>query len=353
MKKIIFFAGKMQYGGAERVISILANYFSEVGYDVEILQYYKSDCVYDIDSRVHITMVEAETGSNSIVCNMVWIRQYIKKSAEIIISFMASFNMLMIIAAIGLGITIIVADRSNPYCVPANKVLRKLRDFLYEFADGVVFQSLRNQKYFSKRIQNKSTVIFNPVNLGEKTGLALKTEHKKEIVSIGRLMPAKNHDMLIDAFAAIHQDYPDYELSIYGYGDLKVKLEAKCVKLGIGDCVHFPGSVKNIHERIISADIFALTSNYEGMPNGLAEAMCLGLPVISTKVSGAIDLINEENGILIDIGDTKQLEDAFRELLENDEKKNILAIEAVKLADKLSVEKIAGYWIDFINKCSE
>lgn len=155
MKKIVFFTGTMLFGGAERVISILANYFSEIGYQVVILQYYKSECVYEINSGVCVTMVEEKTGSTSVVRNIPWIRQYIKQSAEIVISFMATFNMLMIVATMGLDITLIVADRSNPYCVPENRILRKLRDILYEFADGVVFQSSKNQNYFSKRIQKK------------------------------------------------------------------------------------------------------------------------------------------------------------------------------------------------------
>lgn len=351
MKKIIFFTGTMRFGGAERVISILANYFAQSDYEIEILQYYQSECVYEIDNKVKITVAESETGSRSMVRNIRWIRNHIKQSAEVIVSFMASFNMLMIIAAMGLRKTLIVADRSYPYTVPLNRAVRKLRDLLYGLADGIVLQSSRNQKYFPKRIQKKSVVIYNPVDLKDKVGSALKANHKKEIVSIGRLIPAKNQAMLIDAFAAIHSDYPEYELTIYGDGSLREELKAKCAHMGIAAYVHFPGSVKDVYERIANADIFALSSNYEGMPNGLIEAMCLGLPVISTKVSGAVDLINEKNGILIDTGCTKQLEAAFRKLLENNELKSSLASEAVKISERLSIEKIASYWIEFIEQC--
>ena len=112
-----------------------------------------------------------------------------------------------------------------------------------------------------------------------------------------------------------------------------------------------PGSTKELHEKIKNASIFVLSSDYEGMPNALIEAMCLGLPVISTKVSGATDLIKDhENGILTELNAQKELETAMMELIENQSLANKIAEKAVELNRELELDRIMNQWIQFIKK---
>lgn len=351
MKRHIFFIGTLCNGGAERVVSILAGHMAKQGMDVEILTYYDRPVSYELDSGVKLTAVETMTGSGNKIKNLLAIRKYFKKHAKVVISFLAPFNIMAIAANFGSGVPIIVADRNDPTKVPSNTVVRKVRDILYRFATGVVVQTQKNKAYFSQAVQKKSRVIYNPIDLKEYAGIALKTEKEKKIVTAGRLMPQKNQKMMIRAFADVYAKHPDYQLVIYGEGPSRQELETLIKELGMEDGIMLPGNMSDIHEHLKSAEIFVLSSDYEGMPNALIEAMCLGLPCISTKVSGATDLIKDhENGILTDLDSREQLKAAMLELTENKELAKKLAANASKLNEELEVSKIMQQWIQFIKE---
>lgn len=350
-KRYIFFVGTLSSGGAERVISILSKQMAEQNIDVEILTYYDRPVFYELSSKVKYTTVEGSTHKHNKIYNLLWIRRYFKENARTIISFLAPFNIMAIIANIGTKIPIIVADRNDPQRVPGNLIIRKLRDFLYMFADDVVVQTKKNKSYFSKRIQNKSCVIYNPVNLGENSGVALKTLKEKKIVTAGRLMPQKNQKMLIEAFVEILKKYPEYRMVIYGDGPSRENLEFLIKSLNIEENVVMPGSIAALHDEIKNAEIFVLSSDYEGMPNALIEAMCLGLPVISTKVSGATDLIeNRKNGLLVEVGNCEELKTAMFDFIENKELARMCAENAIQLNKELEVTRITKQWVDVIGK---
>jgi len=350
-KRYIFFIGTLCGGGAERVVATLSSCMAEQGMAVEILTYYDKPITYEVNSKVKISVVEKLTGKTSKVQNLFEVRKYFKQNAKVVISFLAPFNMMAIVSKLGTGIPIVVADRNDPTKVPFNKYIRKLRDFLYMFAEGIVLQTEKNREYFSNVVKRKSTVIYNPVDMKVYAGVSLKTEKEKKIVSAGRLMRQKNHKMMIDAFAEVIKDYPEYQLIIYGEGPYREELERYIQELKISEKVFLPGNTTELHEQIKNAEIFVLSSDYEGMPNALIEAMCMGIPVISTKVSGATDLIyHGENGILVDVNDSFSLKKAMMELIENKEKANVIAKRATELNAQLEVKKIMDQWISFIQE---
>ena len=345
-EKFVIFDGTLMQGGAERVISILSHYMIEKGYPVEILLLYDREIFYDIDPRARITIVERECGTRNFFKCFIWIRKFFAEHAKIVISFLAPFNILALTAHLGLDSKIVVADRNDPRFIPSNKIVRALRDFSYRFADGVVVQTSHNKKYFSNAVQKKSAVIFNPIDLGEKAGLALKTLKKNKIVSVGRLMPQKNQKMLIDAFATVSKTYPQYELFIYGDGPERQAIEDLAKERNIADKVHMPGSVKDVFDQIADAELFVLSSNYEGMPNALIEAMCLGLPCITTNVSGAEDLIQRGvNGDIVEVDNTEELVRKMIELLGDGERRDRYAKAAIKLNQKLNTKAIMDQWL--------
>lgn len=352
-KRIVFFCGTLMQGGAERVISILSKKFCEKGLDVSILYYYNSEIFYSIHSDVKLFCVQEQTASKNVLKNLLWIRRFFNKNADVVISFLASFNILALVANMGLKSSIIVADRSDPYVVPSNMLIRKIRDFLYCFADGVVLQTKRNFDYFSKSVQKKSSIIFNPTNIGEYKGFALSTEKNKRVVTVGRLMPSKNQKMLIEAFSQISQKFPSYTLTIYGEGKAREDLENYISELQLSDKVFLPGEEKNIFGKIADADLFVLPSNYEGMPNALIEAMCLGLPVISTDVSGASDFItNEINGLIVERNNLPQLVAAMEKALSDENYRKVSAGQAVNVIEKVDTDNIVQKWLTIIKKVS-
>lgn len=346
LDKVTFFIGTLGNGGAERVISILANHLSKMGMSVEIVLYYDSEPFYTINPDVKIVYVERETGSKNILKNTLWIRRYFKNNADIVVSFLAQFNMLAITALFATRIPIVVADRNDPRHMPKQKILRIARNILYHFADTIVVQTEYNKAYFSSAVQKKCRIIYNPVDLQDKKGLALRTEKKRKIVSVARLMQQKNQLMLINAFAHIREEYPDYTLTIYGEGPFRAELERRIAELGIENSVLLPGRKQDVFDLIADADLFVLSSDFEGMPNVLIEAMCLGLPVISTRVSGATDLIQHgKNGLLSDVGNTEQLIIAMRKMLSDEKLRISCANRALDINDRLEINNIIDQWL--------
>lgn len=345
--RVCFFIGTLGNGGAERVVSILTRHLAQMQISVEIVLYYDAVPFYDIHPDVKVTYVERETGSRNILKNILWLRRYFTRNADIVISFLAQFNMVALAAAFATGIPVIVADRNDPRHMPKQAPVRLARNLLYHLAKVVVVQTQHNKAYFSKALQKKCKIIYNPVDLQDKKGMALGTEKKKRIVSAARLMKQKNQLMLIDAFARVKKVYPDYTLTIYGEGPFRETLEKRILELKLSDSVFLPGKVQNVFDCIADAQMFVLSSDFEGMPNALIEAMCLGLPVISTRVSGATDLIQDGiNGLLTDVGNTEQLTDAMRRMLADADLRQNCAQEAVKLNDMLNTDRIITKWFE-------
>lgn len=349
MKKenIVFFIGTLGNGGAERVVSILTRQYIQKGIPVEIVLYYDERPFYDIHPEIKITYVERETGCRNLFKNILWLRRYFIRNADLVISFLAQFNMVALAALFATGIPIIVADRNDPRHMPKQAPVRIARNLMYHLADAIVVQTQHNKDYFSSVLQKKCSIIYNPVDLQEKKGMALRTAKKPRIVSAARLMKQKNQLMLLDAFAQIKKDFPAYTLTIYGEGPFRPELEKRIRELGLDDSVYLPGKVQNVFDCIADAELFVLSSDFEGMPNALIEAMCLGLPVISTKVSGATDLIIDgKNGLLTDVGNTEQFMEAMRRMLNDVELRRECANEATKLNEQLRTEIITAQWLD-------
>ena len=344
-KRFVFFIGALDEGGAERVLSILANELAKRGHEIEVLTYYHREVVYPLNSEIKLSSVEEATDGKRLLGRLLWLRRYFRKNARVAISFLAPFNMLMILATIGTRVPVIVADRNDPRRIPQKALVRRLRNLLYRFADRVVLQTKSNADYFGRAIQKKSEIIFNPIDLGDASGLALRTKKEKKIVSVGRLMPQKNHEMLIRAFASLAKKLPDYRLVIYGEGKNRQNLEALITQLHLEQFVLLPGSVSNVPQAIADAQVFALSSDYEGMSNALMEAMCLGLPVLSTAVSGTSDLIeSERNGLLVPVGDESAFTNELLRLTLDPALQKHFGEEAQELTKRCSPEAVCDQW---------
>ena len=348
MKHCIFFCASLGQGGTERVIDLISGELASQGKIIEIVTYYKRDIFYQIDSRIKVTSVEQESGSCNLIWNFFWLRSYFRKYANVVCSFLSSFNMLALLACYGLGIPVIVSERTDP--MYKNGIYRLARDFSYGFADALVVQTQKSYEYFASKCSRRCTLIYNPISPHVKIGNALFTEKKQIVVSVGRLDPLKNQALLLRAFKRVKGSFPEYKLVIYGEGLCRQGLEQLRESLGLDNSVELPGEVHDIFERICSAELFVLSSDFEGMPNALLEAMCLGLPVISTKVVGATEIIEDGyNGLLVDCRDEIGLAHAIGELLGNEQKRRFFAYRATELAIDLDIGRVARQWENLLN----
>lgn len=353
MSKLIISCATLAAGGAERVLSTLSAPLAEKYDTVIYVMWLNVPIFYNLDERVKIISIEKEVGSKNDVKKMLWFRSFIKKERpDNLLSFLEPFNIRVLISTLGLNIKTFVAERNDPHGVNKYWFVDQLEKCVYRLADKILVQTETIKKFFDGSLKERTIVIYNPVNLQpEMVGKALNVDKKKRIVSVARLTPQKNNDVLIKAFAKFYVNHPGYTLTIYGIGELKEELGRLAASLGVGNSVIMPGPSKTIHEDILDAEMMCLVSSREGMSNSMIESMCLGLPCICTKVSGAIDLIRDgENGLLVDIGDVDGLLKKMNYIADNSNSAKEIGEKATKLYQLLNKEKICKEWIHVLGE---
>lgn len=358
MSKLIVNTGTLMSGGAERVLSILSTPFADAFDYVEYVLWLDDkypDIFYEIDSRVKITRISKESGSTNIIKHLWWFRQHVKEEKpDVILAFMVMINFAVMVSQLFCKTPLALAERNDPRHFGKNQMLRKIINWMYTFSNvkKVIMQTENNKNYFSESLRKKIDVIYNPIVMSsEYVGCAIRQEKKKRIVSVARLEPQKHHHILIMAFAEFSKSHPDYSLTLYGEGSRKEELKLLVKELGISEQVLFPGRTNKVYESIKDADMFVMTSKFEGMSNALIEAMCLGLPCISTKVSGATDLIKSgENGILVDVDDTVALVKAMNAIADDVDYAKRLSINSSKTYDVLRSDIVSQRWIEILMK---
>lgn len=355
MSKIILSFATLAQGGAARVCASLSYPLCDTYDEVILVTWADRPQFYEYDYRAKWLCVEKEVGKNDIK-RMLWFRKLVKKEKpDLILSFLEPFNLRVLTCTMGLGVKTIVAERNDPRSVNKYRLLSCLEKLVYRRAHGILVQTPTIQNFFDGKLKERTHVIYNPVNIPTSmVGAALKTPKQKRIVSVARLMPQKNHDILIKAFAEFQKEHPDYTLTIYGEGPLMENLKSLADSLGVGDKVFLPGPSKTVHQDILDAEMMCLVSTREGMSNAMIEAMCLGLPCICTRVSGAVDLITDgENGVLVDIGDVNGLVEKMNELADNESLSQKMGNKASELYQVLNKEKINQEWISYLKAQSE
>lgn len=163
----------------------------------------------------------------------------------------------------------------------------------------------------------KIPVIFNGVNLSKcQIKHDYATKEAFTIIHIGRFMDVKNHSLLLHSFSRFAEHHPEARIQLIGEGELQHNMEQLAVEIGIAQKVYFAGLQSDIFPWLHQADVFILTSKYEGMPMTLIEAMGTGLPVIATKVGGIPDIITDgEEGILTE-PDSEQIAVAMERMID-------------------------------------
>ena len=340
--KIVFVTATLTSGGSERVISLLANAFCTKGHEVDIVCLNKHIVYYPIDAKVAIHFAEGEIKSTSLPKKIRWFRNYIKDTKpDVVIPFMEAVYCVTLLALIGVNVPIISSERIDPRRSPF--VRNILRRIFLPLTTHLVVQTQDIKNFYPSFIRKKTTVIYNPVS--ENVFSIPIVEKKNTIISVGRLYKQKNQQMLIHAFKKITDAYPDYKLVIYGEGPLRKELETTIEKLHIGGKVLLPGVSDNVIEKLNESKLFCLTSEYEGMSNALIEAICVGLPVITTQVSGVEELIESgKNGETVKIGDTTSLAKAMKMLLTDEEKMKIYGTANKQMASLFKTDNIVKQW---------
>ncbi len=362
--RCLFFITGMTMGGAERVMATIANEFVERGHEVTILTPKNTDSAYRLDDRVLIMGMHDQnsklTGKMKAVLNPLRLfRRYLRVLKEyrpdIVLSFLTKTNLLAVIAKIFFqrNIPVIISERADPNGKTRSNTLKKLNRILAPKADCIVCQSSRVADYYSA-LSSKAEirVIPNPINT-ECIALNEPENRRNTIVGVGRLAKEKNFDLLLEAFAEIREEFPDHTLEIYGSGGEKEFLENKITALGLEKRAFLMGNRSNVMHVIYDCSLYVMSSDFEGFPNALIEAMASGLPVISTDFPTGIarELITDgENGYVVPVGDKQALADKMRLILTDQKLQQKLSQNARKIAEVLDKNTIIDHWETLFQK---
>lgn len=361
--RVAFVIHALPCGGAEQVVSKMANYWSNKGWEISILTFDDGSQwpFFPLDNRVqHIPLKLICVSSHRFsaykenIKRWFGLRRAIRQiKPDVVISFIDRTNIFTIAATRGIKIPIIVSERSVPTHSKIGKLWERLRRILYPFADCIVIQSAFIRNYFSPRIVQRIVVIPNfissPGTIENESSLFLE---KPFIFTLGRLSEEKRHDLLLQAFSKINEKYPAWKLIIAGDGPLRETLEILRKDLNLAGKVTFLGVIKNKYEYLQQADLFVHTSSFEGFPNAICEAMSCGLPVISTDCPfGPREIIHDGvDGILVENEDVEALSNAMDRLMGDEQERNRLGNNARQVIDRFSIDIIMNQWEALIHK---
>jgi glycosyltransferase involved in cell wall biosynthesis len=344
-------------GGAERVLADVTSGLAKLGHCISILTYDRPNgkSFYPLDASVNrISLSIGSSGQRSTVCEtlqrMLAIRQNITEiNPDIVVGFMHSMFIPLGIALLGTRIPVIASEHigvEHYKYHPLEHLLLQLTPYVTKKII-VISEKLRNG--FNEHLKKSMTVISNPVcvpkvSVGDRVDL---NPSQKMILSVGRLVPQKDHKTLIDAYAMLADDFLDWNLRIFGDGELRADLEAQIKKTALGGRIQLSNTTPDIGKEYLSAQIFVVPSLYESFGLATAEALVCGLPALGfADCSGSNEVIkHDQNGVLVQ-GEQRAvvLADGLRRLMSSSDLRKRLGDAGPDSMAHFSKEKICYKW---------
>lgn len=341
----------LYFGGAQKVAYILAASLCET-YNVTVAYCFDSGRRHEFPEQCRIRKLPEYARNAGLMEKSLYIGKQIRalKDLKLELNIEVSLslgNIANLINAFSKGKErVICCERSNPERSWGR--MYRLTHLILRRADFVIFQSETIRQLYGEEIRRKSRILKNPLVRPQPAD----RQREKKIVTLGRLAPQKNHALLIRSFARFHQMYPAYRLYIFGNGELAEPLNDLTASLGLQDCVFLEKNDPAVHERIRDAEMFVLSSDFEGLSNALLECMAMGIACISTRCEGSRDVIrNGENGLLTGIGDEEGLVRAMCTLAADPQLRQKLERQAMADMQAYDRELVIKDWDDTIRQC--
>lgn len=360
--KVMFVIPTLGTGGAERVASILANSFAEEN-EVEFFILEKSSVErYKISENIVIKEagINVRRGNKmraimSFAFNFIKQRRILQNEIrrfdpKVVISFLPKADILVsTLMAHGI-FRWITSERNDP--MSRSWYERVILNIIYKKAYSLVCQTEKVAKYYQSKGVNKTCVIRNPIILNTMLDPSFRSLDDY-IISVGRLDKQKNYEMLVRAFSnAKNSNNFSEKLYILGNGPEESFLNQLIEDIGMTNDVYLLGRKSNVKDYLLHATAFVMSSNYEGLPNAMLEAMAAGLPIITTDyfTGAAKEFVDEDNGFIVPVNDTNEMEKAIAKLLSMPkEKKLLMGVESKKRVAKLDIANISRQWKNLLN----
>lgn len=359
---ILFFVSSMHAGGAERVAATLTGGWVQAGHQVTLAPSFtgKGKLFYPLDPRVRIEWVADRLGrfARTPLAPLVKLRAMRRLVHEtrpdVIVSFLTNVNVMVLMATWGMSVPVIVCERTNPaVSTSATPRLQQLRRRLYPRAAMVAVQAEASLAPMLHRVPGlkRVAVIPNPLPpempAPRPVDTAPDAARRRRLVAMGRFVPSKRYAGLVDVFSRLAARFPDWELVIWGDGPLRYELEAKVAAAGLQERVRLPGRTSAPWQELLASDLFVLTSEVEGFPNALIEAMALGLPCVSVDCpSGPREITRAgEDALLVPLHDSDALESALARLMGDPEERARLGAQGARsVRERYGLEHVLEHW---------
>ena len=347
-------------GGAERVIAQLISKWNDWGVTCSLVSMYPTQSFYCVPEAVQAYDIDGQSRipGFSKLLKYGQLRKALKQlRPDVILAMPEDVGVYTILAMLGTGIPVVVSERNNPWVMPNKKITRLLRRVAYPFAAGLFFQTTQAMSFFPRYLRNKGIVLDNPLDL-TRLPEPVSGDRNKRIISAGRLDDQKNFSLLLTAFAIFYQKHPQYQLVIYGEGKKRAELEALAKKLLPDEAWSMPGRVTDLPQKMAQCEMFVLSSDFEGVPNVLIEAMACGLPVVSTDCApgGAAHLIDPgKNGLLVPVGNAAALAEGMMFLAEHSQEAAQMGRNATDIRQRMDANHVAAQWLKYLQEigCKE
>lgn len=349
--RVTMVISNLGWGGAQKVMVTMANYWAARGWQVTLIALDVHPSYFQLAPAVTLVMLDLSEESGNVmgglarnIGRIATLRRALRASRpDIVISFLSSANVLTLLASRGLGVPVIVSERSDPRRNDLPRIWRMLRHLAYPLAVRLVAQTDAALAYFPPRIRRRGVVVPNPVELPDE----LPGDGQRAVVGVGHLVHLKGFDLLITAFARCAARHPDWQLIVWGLGPDADELLALADRLGIKDRVRLAGRSATPGAWIETVGIFVLASRHEGFPNVLVEAMAAGRPVIATDcpAGGPRAMIRDNvDGLLVPNGDVEALAMALDRLMADPDLRTRFGRAARQRAERFALPRIMSQW---------
>lgn len=360
--RLLIFIHSLHAGGAERVTANLANHWAGRGWQVTVATLTSEErdfyTLHPAVRRVALDVAGVSASALAAVGGNVQriraVRRMLKDvRPDVALAMMSTANILLALAAWGLKPLVAVgSERIHPPRLPLGRAWETLRRHAYGRLDAVVALTEESANWLSAHTAaQRRPVIPNAVSWplplqAPRVPVPSLGAEQRLLLAVGRLTQQKGFDLLITAFARVAADFPAWRLAILGDGSDRVALEVRIAACGLSDRVLLPGRAGNVGEWYAAADLYVMSSRFEGFPNTLVEAMAHGLPTISFDCdTGPRDIIRHEtDGLLVSPEDVAGLTTALAELMGDDARRQKFCARALDVRERFSMERIAGVW---------
>lgn len=362
--KIGFLIQNLSSGGAERATVSLCNMMATKGENPEIITFDSESNFYTPAEDVtvvnmNLQPIEKKQSFKRIIScikRAFEIRRKIKeRNLDVLVCMSSVMNLYGLLSCMFTKTKVVGTERNNPYKYKADRINAFLKKLSAKLVDGFVFQTYAAAEYYAPSVLKKGTVIQNAVFNPLVYEIEPSEEKRKIIYGVGRLSGQKNFEILIDAFKEVKEKHSDYKLIIFGEGEKREVLQQRIDSCGLTKDAFLVGTNKDALRYVAQGSAFVLSSDYEGMPNVLMEALGVGTPCVSTRCKmGPEELITDgENGILTSVGSASELAQGINKIIENPDLAQKLSENGRKILSTNSVPVITDKWIEYLKSLKE